>query len=153
MFVHQQGRRVSTSQRHYQMINSTLHAFVTRVRRSGRLNFGDIKELQRDILPDGLIAREEAEALLALDRAITQAHPAWSGYLVTTLVDFVVWGVRPTGSIDRETARWLVEWLSCETPSRAVAELARELAAEANDIDGTLVGALKAAKARPEARV
>src|SRR4029450_2044054 len=105
MFVHQQGRRVSTSQRHYQMINSTLHAFVARVRRSGRLNFGDIKELQRDILPDGLIAREEAAALLALDRAITQAHPAWSGYLVTTLVDFVVWGVRPTGSIDRETAR------------------------------------------------
>ena len=135
------------------MINSTLHAFVARVQRSGRLNFGDIKELQRDILPDGLIAREEAEALLSLDRAITQAHPAWSGYLVTTLVDFVVWGVRPTGSIDRETARWLVAWLSSETPSRAVAELARELAAEANDIDGTLVGALKAAKARPEVRV
>jgi hypothetical protein len=53
-----------------QLINSPLHVFARRVRETGRINFGDVKRLQRDILPDGISSREEAELLLTLDRIV-----------------------------------------------------------------------------------
>ena len=33
--------------------------------------------------------------------------PKMGAYLSDTIVDFVVWGCRPTGYVDQETARWL----------------------------------------------
>ena len=49
------------------MINSSLQTFVNKVQAAGRISFGDVKRLQRDILPDGISSREEAELLLTLD--------------------------------------------------------------------------------------
>ena len=49
---------------------STLREFVTKALLTRRIGFGDIRRLQRDILPDGITTREEAEVLIALDQAI-----------------------------------------------------------------------------------
>ena len=60
------------------MIKNSLSEFVGKVESKGRISFGDVQRLQRDILPDGLASREEAELLIALDRRATKADPAWS---------------------------------------------------------------------------
>ena len=54
------------------MINSSLQTFINKVHAAGRISFGDVKRLQRDILPDGISSRDEAE-LLTL--ALTVAAP------------------------------------------------------------------------------
>src|SRR3954469_19084619 len=70
-----------------QMIRQSLRKFVARVLRAKRITYGDVRQLQLEILADGLSTRDEAEALIALDHAVPKADPAWAGYLVTVVVD------------------------------------------------------------------
>lgn len=51
--------------------------FTDKILAKDRISFGDVRRLKRDILPDGIASREEAEALLGLDRAVTKADAAW----------------------------------------------------------------------------
>ena len=44
-----------------------LSDFVKKVRSRGRITFGDIKRLQRDLLPNGAMTRDQVEALIAMD--------------------------------------------------------------------------------------
>jgi hypothetical protein len=48
------------------------------------------------------------------------------------MVDFVVWGMRPTGTVDAETAAWLTPFLVGQRTTKTMRRLARELAAEAD---------------------
>src|SRR3954453_16682986 len=117
--------------RRQQMINSSLQAFARNVRKAGRISVGDVKRLQRDILPDGIGARAQAELLLTLDQTVSRADRAFADWLVAMMVDFVVWGVRPTGSVDAATAAWLTPFLVGQRATKTMRRLARELAAEA----------------------
>ena len=93
------------------MINSALQAFANKVQQAGRISFGDVKRLKRDILPDGISSREEAELLLILAQSVGRTDRAFGDWLVAMTVDFVVWGLRPTGTVDAETAAWLTPFL------------------------------------------
>jgi hypothetical protein len=131
------------------MIRQSLRKFVARVLRTKHITFQDVRLLQREILGDGLATREEAEALIALDQAVSKADPAWAGYLVSLVVDFAVWGSRPTGSVDEDTARWLATWLSCENPSKALLRIGREVVSEAQDVGTALRSFVDHAPSRP----
>src|SRR5215204_4625454 len=120
------------------MINSSLQIFANKVQEAGRISFGDVKRLQRDILPDGISSREEAELLLTLEQTVGLADRAFGDWLVATMVDFVVWGLRPTGTVDAETAAWLAPFLVGQRTTKTMRRLARELAAEA-DHGGTVL--------------
>ena len=113
------------------MINSSLQAFASNVQKAGRISFGDVKRLQRDILPNGISSRAEAELLLTLDQTVSRADRAFADWLVAMMVDFVVWGVRPTGSVDAQTAAWITPFLVGQRATKTMRRLARELAAEA----------------------
>ena len=113
------------------MINSSLQAFASNVQKAGRISFGDVQRLQRDILPDGICSRAEAELLLTLDQTVSRADRAFADWLVAMVVDFVVWGLRPTGTVDAETAAWLTPFLAGQKATKTMRRLARELAAEA----------------------
>ena len=118
------------------MINSSLQTFASNVQNAGRISFGDVQRLQRDILPDGISSRAEAELLLTLDQTVSRADRAFADWLVAMMVDFVVWGVRPTGTVDAQTAAWLTPFLAGQRATKAMRRLARELAAE-TDQGGT----------------
>jgi hypothetical protein len=111
-----------------------LSDFVQQVISRGRITYGDIKRLQRKVLPDGVMTREEAEALLILDRTVERMDPTWAAYLSDTIVDFVVWGSRPTGYVDQETAHWL-ETLLCVKPTKVTRRILREVLNEAEGVD------------------
>jgi len=113
------------------MINSSLQAFASNVQKAGRISFGDVKRLQRDILPDGISSRAQAELLITLDQTVSRADRAFADWLVAMMVDFVVWGLRPTGTVDAETAAWLTPFLVGQRATKTMLRLARELAAEA----------------------
>src|SRR3954453_10829820 len=120
------------------MINAALQIFVNKVQSMGRISFGDVNRLQRDILPDGISSREEAELLLTLDRAVCRSDRSFAEWLVATMVDFVVWGMRPTGTIDAETAAWLAPYLAGSGVTKATRHLAQELVREAEHVDDAL---------------
>ena len=128
------------------MIKASLTEFVRKAMSKGRISFGDVQRLQRDILPDGLASRENAELLFDLDRGVSKADPSWRGWLVFTTVDFVVWAERPTGIVDEATARWLAIALTGggTALTRTARLIAREIAEEAHAFEGDALLALAA---------
>jgi hypothetical protein len=113
-------------------IKISLCEFRERVRSKHRIGKSDVGALQRGLLGDGLATREEVLLLLGLDRAVPSAHPSWTGFLVAAVVDFVVWGSRPTGHVDEDTGAWLVAALSGGgAPTRRGIRIAAEILEEA----------------------
>jgi hypothetical protein len=122
------------------MNTSSLQAFATKITAKKRITFGDVRRLQRDILPDGIGSREEAELLLSLDGAVERADGAWCDWLVGAIVDFVVWGERPTGLVESDAAQWLTDRLTASgQPSKAGRRIAREIRCEAERVAEPMV--------------
>lgn len=122
------------------MIRASLESFIETVTSAGEITLADVRRLQRNVLPDGPDNRDEADVLLALDRAVANKHCTWSAYAVTTVVDYVVWTARPTGYVDHDAATWLVASLSAGIGPTPVAEaIAFEVAREAERSDEALL--------------
>jgi len=121
----------------------------------GRLSYADVQRLQRDVFADGIVSRGEAERLIELDRRVEKADPAWTRWLVASLVEFVVWGERPTGLVEEETARWLAAALASPGSQRSAKTarlVARTIAEEAHAFENDALVALAALGARTAAR-
>lgn len=122
------------------MMAHELREFVDRVMDRHAIDDEDVKVLQRDILNDVVLTRDTVDVLIALDRAVPTACPAFGTYLVALVVDFAVWENRPTGVIDRDKAHWLVATLSVgEGPTPIAQRIAFEIAREAEHCDETLL--------------
>jgi hypothetical protein len=107
------------------MDNTSLRDFASRTAASGRIRFGDLRRLQRDVLPDGIATQGEAEALLDLDQAVSRADPDWPGWLSSALKAYAT----SADGVDPRRAAWLAERLAARR-TKAAQALARQLAAE-----------------------
>jgi len=124
------------------MDTTPLCVFATKVTASNRIVFGDLRRLQRDVLPTGATSREEVEALLSLD-SLGQLDDDWPDYLVTTVKSFVL--STSAGSVDADTAAWLVTALSDARPRSATA-IVRAILSEARHVDEVLLAFGRRAK-------
>jgi hypothetical protein len=122
------------------MSTYTLQSFEAAATASNRITFGDVRRLQRKIIPEGISTRHDAELLIALDAKIGRADPAWTAWLVAAVVDYAVWGERPTGYVEGEAAAWLAGTLERSGATTKAARLiAREIAHEAERVDASIV--------------
>jgi hypothetical protein len=121
------------------MNTTNLQDFVTKTAAKNRITFGDVRRLQRDVLPDGISTREEAELLIRLDGEVARADGAWIEWLVASVTNFVVWGERPTGAVETEAAVWLKELLAATGPTKAARRIAREIRREAERVEEPMV--------------
>jgi len=71
-------------------MSTTLQDFVTTMVAKSRITFGDVRRLQRDCLPAGILCREDAEILLVLDAQVERTDRAWAGWLIAAMIDFAV---------------------------------------------------------------
>lgn len=121
------------------MSNSSLQVFCNRIVEAGHMSQADVRTLSGEILPDGLVTREEADLLLALDRAV-ESDASYADFLVASVVDFAVWGERPTGTIDREVAGWLAASIAGRSgPTPTGARIAVEIVREAQNSDEAMI--------------
>ena len=117
------------------MSGTSLRDFVSRAVEHKRIRFGDLRRLQRDILPARITTREQAEVLIALDSFVDKADREWRRYLIATVRDFAIWGSPPAGS------EWLIAALRTSSPKTAGA-ITREIVREAPEVDDEAVQAL-----------
>ncbi|HEX8418362.1 MAG TPA: hypothetical protein VF641_12255 [Methylobacterium sp.] len=136
------------------MNNESLQRFCNRVVEAGCITRADARQLGRSILRDGLACRDEADMLIALERAVPEIDPGFRDLLAGLIVDFAVWGERPTGYVDRDVAGWLAASLGGRSgPTPLGARIAREViqAAESSD-EALLAFALSASPRRGATR-
>lgn len=131
------------------MSNASLQDFCNRIVAAGCITAADLAFLTGELLPDGLVTRDEADLLIALDRAVAQPNAAFADFLVAAVVDLAVWGERPTGYVNAETARWLAASIGAGTgPTATGARIAVEVVREAQSADETLIAFALAANRR-----
>jgi hypothetical protein len=85
------------------MNNTKLQDFVTQTATRGQITFGDVRRLQRDCLPGGIDAGEEAEVLIGLDAKVARADKAWSQWLAAAVADFAL----KSDMTEQHVADWL----------------------------------------------
>ena len=120
------------------MISPHLHSFIDSLMAKQHVTAEDVKHLHRDLLPDGIPSHAVADALLALDRTL-DADPTWAEFLTPAVVDFAVWGLRPTGVINAETANWLLTALTIGEPTPTALRILEEITASAHEVDTALL--------------
>jgi hypothetical protein len=98
---------------------TSLRVFVDRLSEAQRLGFGDLRRLQRDVLPNGPERRDNVEVLLALDMALERADRGWPEYLLETVKTFVLGSADPPGVVGPEFAGWVISALSEIQPKTA----------------------------------
>ena len=113
---------------------------------SNRLLFADLRRLRRDILPDGITSREEAEVLLGLDH-IERLDTEWSAYLAEAVAAFVISASEPP-AIDPATTAWLVTALPTARPTTAAA-ITRAIEREGRELSEDLAALTRRVGRRP----
>jgi hypothetical protein len=121
------------------MAQVSLRSFIDGILAKGSITVEDVSALQCEIIPDGVQSRNEIALLLDLDRRLGSGNAAWAAWLVAAIVDFVVWGERPTGYVEEATGRWLKDVLvgpGAPAPSTPliVCEIRREAHGMAPDL-------------------
>ncbi len=120
------------------MFTSELRTFINTVLDNKRITAEDVRHLKSSILQDGIGSRLEADALLALDRTL-DTDPSWAEFVTAVMVDYVVWGSRPTGRVPAEKAAWLVTAFTCGEPTGTAVRIARAIVEEAQEVDPELI--------------
>ncbi len=132
------------------MFNHSLQLFCNRVVAAGRITAADVQVLARDVIPDGISHADEADMLIALDRAVPASDAAFADTVSAAVVNFAVWGERPTGYVDAAIARWLVGSLRSDAgPTPLAARIAFEVVREAETSHEILVAFALFANNRP----
>lgn len=134
------------------VLSSSLQDFAAGIVAGKRIGKRDVQHLRRELLADGLMSRGEAETLIALDRQAETVHASWPAFFIATLVDFTVWGSRPTGTIDADTAQWLATALMGEGCSPRARRVLAEVLKEAQHVDDALVALAEGGQPGPDAR-
>lgn len=77
-----------------------------------RVTDADVLRLRRDVYRDGLISREEARDVFALDHVVDDKPESWREFFVESIVDYVVEKEAPRGYISDANADWLIASIS-----------------------------------------
>lgn len=72
---------------------------------------------------DGKIYRDEADAIFAINNAVTHPNAEWTDFFVEALSEFVLNGTEPRGHCDEAEARWLMQSLDHDGKLDSMAEL------------------------------
>ena len=122
-------------------------AAIMAVARTGEVTVADVTHLRREILADGGVTRDEADALFALERIATVKCPEWTALFVEAVTDHVVWQTRPTGVVYEAQGEWLIA-RSDEVASLNGLAVLVNVMAEAHRVPMWFLAAVRARAAR-----
>jgi hypothetical protein len=89
----------------------------------GRIDADEILSLRRLGWGDGIMTREEAEAIFALNNQISDPSEEWTAFFVEAIREYVLFGTEPRGMCDELEARWLITQVDADGKLESMAEL------------------------------
>ncbi|MFK4004662.1 hypothetical protein [Qipengyuania sp. NPDC077563] len=104
-------------------MNPSFDVLTRRIAEDGRVSADELLELRRSAWPDGVISKDEAEAIFALNRQLTERGPDWTDFFVEAIGEFVVNQIAPKGYVDDANAAWLMAQVDADGELGSMAEL------------------------------
>ena len=89
----------------------------------GKVSSEEVLALRRQGWGDGIIVREEAEALFALNNALDERGEEWCDFFVEAIGEYVLNGTEPKRMCDETEARWLIEQIDHDGVMESLVEL------------------------------
>jgi hypothetical protein len=87
---------------------STLQALADKLGADSKITADEALELRKVVFPDGVVSREEAEALIALEAKVANSDEMWTAAYVEAIVDHVLCAGAFPGHVDEAIAQWLI---------------------------------------------
>lgn len=103
----------------------TMHfrALAEQAASDGAVSAEEVLSLRRDGWQDGVIDRDEADALFELNNHLGNSSTEWADFFVETISLFVFANSSPRGHVDEDGAEWLIEQLEAAGRLETMAEL------------------------------
>ena len=89
----------------------------------GKVCAEEVLALRRQGWGDGIIARDEAKALFALNNSIDERSQEWYDFFVEAISEFVLNASQPRLQCDDKEARWLIQQIDRDGVVDSMAEL------------------------------
>ncbi len=89
----------------------------------GVVSPAEVLALRRAGWADGAMKPDEAEALMALNDALSERSPDWCDFFVEAIAEYVVNGSEPKGYVSDDNAAWLISRLDRDGQVDSMAEL------------------------------
>lgn len=89
----------------------------------GKVSADELLALRRLGWGDGIIVREEAEALFALNDSLEERSEEWCDFFVEAIGEYVLNGTEPKRMCDETEARWLIEQVDRDGVVESLVEL------------------------------
>ncbi len=97
--------------------------FAHRAAADAQINSEELLTLRREGWGDGIITREEAETLFAINTALTVRSEAWCDFFVEAIGEFVLNGTPPRLQCSDEEAQWLIGQIDHDGVVESMVEL------------------------------
>jgi hypothetical protein len=113
---------------------------VARMISRNAVDDSDVLYLRREVYGDGIVSRQEADGLFALDRAIKDTPESWLHFFVEAVSDYLVEREEPRGYISEANAEWLVSSISTDgqVDTRSELELLVKAIEKADSVPASL---------------
>ncbi|QFT76427.1 hypothetical protein [Erythrobacter sp. THAF29] len=83
----------------------------------------ELLSLRRQGWGDGIITREEAEAIFAINNVLTERGDEWCNFMVEAIGEYVLNGTKPRLQCSRDEAEWLIAQVDHDGVVESFAEL------------------------------
>lgn len=90
---------------------------------NGKISPQELLALRREGWGDGIVTREEAEAIFAINNTLAQRDGEWCDFFVEAIGEFVLNGTAPRLQCSREEAEWLIARADHDGRIESMAEL------------------------------
>ncbi len=94
-----------------------------RAAREGSISPHDLLQLRREGWGDGIITREEAEALFELNNALEARDEEWCDFFVEAIGEYVLNGSEPKRQCNEAEAQWLIGQIDHDGKVESMVEL------------------------------
>ena len=128
---------------------TALRDLASHIAAAGTITPQDIRALRQTMFDDGIVTREEADALFAIERARTAHNDAWSMLFVEALTDYALHQELPRDYLSDDTAAWIQHQVGLRKRPSLDADMAlvAQLVEQARDVPPSFAAfALRLAK-------
>ena len=94
-----------------------------RAAEDGQVTVEELLEMRREGWGDGIITREEAEAIFTVNNVLTGTHEEWVDFFVEAITEYVLNGTEPKRQCDDQEAKWLIDQVQHDGKVESMAEL------------------------------